>query len=102
MRPGLEPGRGALTRLDRVSVSSYSVYRITCDCWDSGLVRYSGGSSAGPGAGALPSAFLRGGEREGWLVRKRDLGGKQPIKSEENRLPETPTHTPTQTQQTSL
>ena len=49
---------------------------LTCDCWDSGLVRYSGGSSAGPEAGALPSAFLRGGDREGWLVRKRDQGGQ--------------------------
>lgn len=47
---------------------------FTCDCWDRGLVRYSGGSSAEPVGGALPSAFLRGGEREGWLVRRGDQG----------------------------
>lgn len=59
------------------SRSSYFPRRVilfTCDCCDRGLVRYSGGSSAVPVVGALPSAFLRGGDRVGWLVRKGDQG----------------------------
>lgn len=42
-----------------------------------------------PGVGAFPSAFLSGGERVGWLVKKRVREENQPCQSEESMLLET-------------
>lgn len=73
-----------------LGVSTGTQVQITCDCWDSGLVKYSGGSSAEPEEGALVSAFLRGGERDGWLVKRGIREDKQPFKSKENMALQTP------------